>query len=99
MFEQLSQDEETRLHAEARQMAIMTERISLANAKNEGMTEGRKAGKIEGIKEGVEQAVKKFATKLIQTGMPLEQIAELTELDTDELNELTKSVSEQTSKS
>jgi predicted transposase/invertase (TIGR01784 family) len=78
ILKQLSQDEEAKLHAEARQMALMTERISLRNAKNEGRNEGENEGK------------KIVAKNLIQAGMPFEQVAIITELDIHSLYKLTK---------
>jgi predicted transposase/invertase (TIGR01784 family) len=82
ILKQLSQDEEAKLHAEARQMALVTERISLRNAKNEGRSEGRNEGENEGKKI--------VAKNLIQAGMPFEQVAIMTELDIHSLYKLTK---------
>ena len=74
ILKQLSQDEEAKLHAEARQMALMTERISLRNAKNKGENEGKKI----------------VAKNLIQAGMPFDQVAIMTELDIHSLYKLAK---------
>jgi predicted transposase/invertase (TIGR01784 family) len=72
LLQQYSQDEETRLNAEARQMAIITEKISLSNAE----------------KQGEKRAKIMMAKNLIQRGMPINEIAMITQLDIKELMHL-----------
>ncbi|KPA09259.1 hypothetical protein MHK_010536 [Candidatus Magnetomorum sp. HK-1] len=81
LLKQFSQDEETRLHAEARQLAIMTEKISIANAEKKGEERGLKMGEKQGQKSGKLLVAK----NLMQKGMSID-IAIVTQLDIEDLN-------------
>jgi predicted transposase/invertase (TIGR01784 family) len=62
--------------------AIMTERSVLSDAKNAGIKEG--------IDKGIKEGVKKVAINLLQKGMTLEEIQELTGLSSEEIHDLRK---------
>ncbi|MDR1385845.1 MAG: hypothetical protein LBJ67_18630, partial [Planctomycetaceae bacterium] len=70
--------------------AIMTERSVLSDAKNAGIKEGIDKGIKEGIKEGIKKGIKKVAINLLQKGMTLEEIQELTGLSSEEIHDLKK---------
>jgi len=84
--------------------AIMIQNDVLSTAKLEGLLEGRmegrtegrmeglKEGKEEGLKEGLKEGERKkqleTAHKMLQKGFPLEDIAEITSLSSDEIQSL-----------
>ena len=53
-------------------------------AERRGRAEGKKEGKAEGVLEGIKQV----AQKAIKAGLPSEQIALLTGLSEEEINQL-----------
>jgi predicted transposase/invertase (TIGR01784 family) len=56
--------------------------------------EALEEGKAEGKQEGKAEATRKFALKLLRTGMSLEQIAEITELSLQQIQALQKEIQE-----
>ena len=65
--------------------------------KEEGIKEGHKEGKEEGIKEGREEGVKQnsfdIAKRMLETGIDVETISELTGLTEKEISELDRTKS------
>lgn len=59
-----------------------------AQARRDGLAEGKKEGIKEGKKEGEKKKQKEIAKKLIKLEMPIEQIAEVTELTKEEIIKL-----------
>lgn len=58
----------------------------------EGVAEGEAKGKAEGKAEGKTEAKVEVAVKLLQSGMTLIQVAELTGLPVDHVKELMESI-------
>ncbi|MFO0051581.1 MAG: Rpn family recombination-promoting nuclease/putative transposase, partial [Dolichospermum sp.] len=56
--------------------------------------EALEEGKAEGKAEGEAEATRKFALKLLRTGMNLQQIAEVTELSLEQIQALQKEIQE-----
>ncbi|MFN7524565.1 MAG: Rpn family recombination-promoting nuclease/putative transposase, partial [Dolichospermum sp.] len=56
--------------------------------------EALEEGKAEGKAEGQAEATRKFALKLLRTGMNLQQIAEVTELSLQQVQALQKEIQE-----
>jgi predicted transposase/invertase (TIGR01784 family) len=77
---ELSADEETRLLAEAREKA---ERDYAA-----GMHWSRQEGRQEGLTEGLTEGKREVARSMLQRGMPVELVMELTGLTRDEIERL-----------
>lgn len=67
---------------------ISNEKTLLYETKLEGLIEGRAEGKAEGRAEGEEIGMKKVAKNMQQKGMPIEDIADLTGLNRQEIEEL-----------
>ena len=61
---------------------------SLDTARKEGITEGMAKGIAEGITEGMAKEKAKIAKKLLEIGMPLESIIQVTGLTENEINNL-----------
>ena len=65
--------------------------------KEEGLKEGRKEGKEEGIKEGREEGAKRnscdIAKRMLEKGIDIETISELTGLTEKEISELDRTKS------
>ena len=65
--------------------------------KEEGLKEGRKEGKEEGIKEGREEGAKQksfdIAKRMLEKGIDIETISELTGLTEKEISELDRTKS------
>ena len=61
---------------------------SLDTARKEGITEGITEGMAEGIAEGIAKEKAKIAKKLLEIGMPLESIIQVTGLTENEINNL-----------
>ena len=77
-YETLTGDALVKRLAEIRLMSELEENSALETAKNEGKEEGRKQEKIS------------TAKKLLNLKMPIEQIAEITELSKEEILKLEK---------
>ena len=90
-LEQVSGDEKLRRIAELREKAIRDEQAAMAYAKehgyNDGYEEGRKEGRKEGRDEGKRQNQQEIAKKLLKKNMRLEEIAEITGLSIEEINQ------------
>ena len=56
--------------------------------KQQGVEEGRREGRQEGRQEGLEQAKIAFATKLLQRGDSVDEVAEVTELPVKTVQQL-----------
>src|SRR5690606_5530321 len=64
---------------------------SLPNSwKERGWREGRQEGIQEGIEKGIQKTTKKIALKLLKEGLSFDKIAQLTDLDINEIVELSK---------
>ena len=65
--------------------------------KEEGLKEGRKEGKEEGIKEGLKEGAKRnsfdIAKRMLEKGIDIETISELTGLTEKEISELDRTKS------
>ena len=59
-----------------------------SEGKKEGFSEGKKEGFSEGKKEGVLGTSLKFAAKLLSRGMSVEEVAEISELELDQVEAL-----------
>lgn len=79
ILRELSEDETTKVMAEAREKAIRDETSALAYAKNEGRAEGRAEGMAEGEAKGRAEAEERMIAILRATGMSEEQIKEILE--------------------
>ena len=79
-LDSLSEDERMQRIADLREKAILDEKVIYAK------------GLDDGIKEGVEKGIKKrnieIAKKMLQKGIPLENIAEITELSKETIEKL-----------
>jgi predicted transposase/invertase (TIGR01784 family) len=82
----LSDDEIIRHRARIREQAMINEAIFMDRERKEAKEEGRKEGKEEGRKE----QSKNTARKMIAKGMDIGVIAELTELDIKEVEQLSR---------
>ena len=60
----------------------------------EALAEGKAEGEAKGKAEGQAEATRKFALKLLRTGMNLQQIAEVTELSLEQIQALQKEIQE-----
>ncbi len=78
---------------EASEKREMDYRAQMSAAKRigleEGKIEGREEGKIEGERIGVEKGKMEIAKKMLENGMSLELIAQLTDLTIDQITDLT----------
>ncbi len=74
IIHELSEDETTRVMAEAREKVIRDEESALAYAKDEGRAEGRAEGIAEGRAEGAEKERKETIEKMRKAGMTEDQI-------------------------
>ena len=74
----LSEDAEQRRVIEMRELALMDERVSLSDAREEGREEGRTLGNIE------------TARKALAEGLAPEIIQKITGLDVETMNEINK---------
>ena len=57
-------------------------------ARKEGITEGMAKGMAEGMAKGMAKEKAKIAKNLLEIGMPLENIMQVTGLTEDEINNL-----------
>lgn len=79
-YETLTGDEEVKRLAEVRLMAQMEENAALASARDRGERRGREQGKMDEKQQ--------IAKKLLEQGMPIKQIIEITELTKEEIERL-----------
>ena len=79
-FEYLTGDEEIRRLAFLRELSIMDEKDALSKAKKEGIAEG--------LEKGKEEYQKEIAKKMLNKGMDIETIIEITNLPKEEIDKL-----------
>ena len=84
VLKNISQDEINWYHETRYWMHVSDEKTMLNEAERRGRAEGKKEGKAEGVLEGIKQV----AQKAIKAGLPPEQIALLTGLSEEEINQL-----------
>ena len=87
-LEDISSDEEKERIAELRQKYIMDRKSEIRTAKEIGVKEGLEKGIEKGIKEGINKEKREIAKKMLQKGMPLENIAEITGLSKEIIEQL-----------
>ncbi len=85
-LEFLSQNKETRALYEMRKKALLDEQSALDYAESRGRAEGRLEGKLEGKLEGTLE----IAANMLQKGLPVSLIAEVTGLSEMEIEALNK---------
>ena len=61
---------------------------AITEGRTQGLAEGRTEGRIEGRTEGRTEAKLEIARKLLASGMPIEQVMEITELNLETLKGL-----------
>ena len=92
----LSGDEDFQRLVEARAGFLMDQecykRQSIRQGLKQGLEQGKKQGLEQGLKQGKIEEKKEIAKKLLKLKMPIEQIAEITELDFQELERLSKEI-------
>ena len=84
VLKNISQDEMNWYHETRYWMHVSDEKTMINEAERRGRAEGKKEGKAEGVLEGIKQV----AQKAIKAGLPSEQIALLTGLSEEEINQL-----------
>ena len=84
VLKNISQDEINWYHQTRYWMHVSDEKTMINEAERRGRAEGKKEGKAEGVLEGIKQV----AQKAIKAGLPPEQIALLTGLSEEEINQL-----------
>ena len=84
VLKNISQDEMNWYHETRYWMHVSDEKTMINEAERRGRAEGKKEGKAEGVLEGIKQV----AQKAIKAGLPPEQIALLTGLSEEEINQL-----------
>lgn len=93
-LEEISKDEELRWIAELKEKAIRDERNLMEHAIEDGLKQGIEQGIKQGIEKGIEQGIEKgkiaIAKKLLSRNMSIEEISEITELSTEEINKINK---------
>jgi len=92
LLEELSRSREERAIAEEREKALRDELSFRKAALDKGLREGRAEGLAEGIEKGLEKGVLQeklnTAKRLIQKGMALSEVAEITGLSPEEIEGL-----------
>ena len=84
----LSGDEDFQRLVEARAGFLMDQECY----KRQSIRQGLKQGLEQGLKQGKIEEKKEIAKKLLKLKMPIKQIAEITELDFQELERLSKEI-------
>lgn len=84
VLKNISQDEMNWYHETRYWMHVSDEKTMINEAERRGRAEGKKEGKAEGVLEGIKQV----AQKAIKAGLPPDQIALLTGLSEEEINQL-----------
>jgi predicted transposase/invertase (TIGR01784 family) len=87
-LEWLSSDEETQKLFEYRENARIDYNSKIYSAKEEGIQQGMEKGMEKGIEKGREEEKREIAKKLLQRGMDVDQVAEISELPLDEVKKL-----------
>ena len=87
-LEDISSDEEKERIAELRQKYIMDRTSEIRTAKEIGVKEGLEKGIKEGINKGINKEKREIAKTMLQKGMPLENIAEITGLSKEIIEQL-----------
>jgi predicted transposase/invertase (TIGR01784 family) len=72
----------------------MRESVIYQEILEEGEAKGKAEGKAEGKVEGKAEATRKLALNLLQIGMSLEQISQVTELSLEQVQALQKEIPE-----
>ena len=92
LLEELSRSREERAIAEEREKALRDELSFRKAALEKGLREGRAEGLAEGIEKGLEKGMLQeklnTAKKLLQKGMALSEVAEITGLSPEEIEGL-----------
>ena len=92
VLEQLSEDEQTRALAEAREKMLRDEYARLETAEQIGEERGIEIGEERGIQIGEERGIeigkKETAKKLLEIQMSIDDISKITGLNKDEIEEL-----------
>ena len=84
-MEYLTGDEAVRRLAELREKWEMDYVSGMSLAEERGMEKGIKQGKKEGMKEGMKEGVRKIAKKLLEKGVTISEIQEITGLEIEEI--------------
>ena len=74
---------------QSRKMAEIDYNSGIASAREEGREEGEKVGIEKGERKGKKEAKIQIAKKLIESGMELEKVAQVTGLSENEIKEIT----------
>ncbi|MDR1330729.1 MAG: hypothetical protein LBK07_01345 [Tannerella sp.] len=97
------QDKEMLHRCQMREMAIIDYDSGISNAtkkgiaigeqrgEKRGLRKGMALGERKGIQQGLQQAQANYVLKLSLKGMPVEDIAELTDLSVEEVNHILNS--------
>ena len=92
LLEELSRSREERAIAEEREKALRDELSFRKAALDKGLREGRAEGRAEGLEKGLEKGMLQeklnTAKKLLQKGMALSEVAEITGLSSEEIEGL-----------
>jgi predicted transposase/invertase (TIGR01784 family) len=67
---------------------VLTERGVIEDAKAEGKIEGKAEGKIEGITEGEQKKAVTIAVKMLEKGMSIDDITDMTGLSKQQIEQL-----------
>jgi len=84
----IRQNKEARMLKEMRKKALLDERSALDYAETRGWEAGRTEGRAEGRAEGVIEGKKETAMSMLQKGLPISLIAEITRLSEEEIEAL-----------
>lgn len=76
------------LPEEEKEMVLHLPNSYFEKGLEEGKQEGKQEGIAEGRKEGIQKRNQEVALKLIAKGMPINEIAEITELSKEEIKNL-----------
>lgn len=87
-LKKLSLDEQKRLEYELREKAIRDHNSMMRSAQRLGQKQGEEIGEKRGEKQGERLALKRLVGKKMEKGMPLDEIAELLELEPELVKEL-----------
>ena len=89
ILEEMSMDEKEWELYQSRKMAEIDYNGGIASAREEGREEGEKVGIEKGERKGKKEAKIQIAKKLIESGMELEKVAQVTGLSENEIKEIT----------
>ena len=85
----MSMDEKEWELYQSRKMAEIDYNSGIASAREEGREEGEKVGIEKRERKGKKEAKIQIAKKLIESGMELEKVAQVTGLSENEIKEIT----------